>query len=81
MTKNAAAKIAPVIRKVVRLPIANARSANRRSGTIGSLTRLSQARNTSSRTAPAASVPTVSALDQPMSLARMSAQTIATTPP
>ena len=60
--------------------MANSRTANSRSGTIGSLTRFSQARKAASRTPPAASVMTVSALDQPTSLARVSAQTSATAP-
>ena len=36
MTKSPPAKIAPDIRNVVTLPIAKSRTANRRSGTIGS---------------------------------------------
>jgi hypothetical protein len=69
------------MRKVVALPTASARLRNRRSGTIGSLTRCSQAAKASSRTAPETRQLTISALAQPDWFARTKAQTMATTPP
>ena len=69
------------MKKVVALPIANARRPNSRSGTIGWDTRFSQATKATRRTAPTLSVVTISGLAHPAWLARTSAQTIATTPP
>ena len=69
------------MKKVVALPIANARRPNSRSGTIGWDTRFSQATKAASRTAPTLSVVTISGLAHPAWPARTSAQTIATTPP
>lgn len=73
--------MAPVMRKVVALPKANARLRNRRSGTIGWLTRCSQAAKASSAAAPETRQLTISALAQPDWFARTKAQTMATTPP
>jgi hypothetical protein len=81
VTRKPAAKIAPVMRKVVALPAANARLRNRRRGSIGSLTRCSQAAKASSRAAPPARQLMISALAHPAWSARTRAQTMATTPP
>jgi hypothetical protein len=79
--RKPAAKIAPGMRKVVALLTAKARLRNSRSGTIGSLTRCSQAAKASSAAAPETRQLTISALAQPDWFARTRAQTMATTPP
>ena len=75
VTSSPPAKIAPDIKKVVTLPTAKSRSANRCDGSIGSATERSQTTDATSRTPLAASVPRTSALSTSRpALARPSAQ-------